>query len=167
MNNSVPAVQVRETYLNEVINTIEDEKFVSRSRSEDGGKGFSRNRKISFAHLIVLLTQGLSRSIQRELNSFYQKLQKNDFSIQHVTKGAFSRCRSKLKPEAFLELNQVGIKSFYNNAPWRSFQGLRLLAIDGSTAVLPKHQSVIEEFGTTNFGPYADSPRSVARTSVL
>ena len=167
INNDVSTVRFRETYLNEVINTIEDGKFVSRSRSEDGGKGFSRNRKISFVHLIVLLTQGLSRSIQRELNSFYQKLQKSDFSIQHVTKGAFSRCRSKLKPEAFVELNQVGIKSFYTNAPWRGFQGLRLLAIDGSTAVLPKHQSVTEEFGTTNFGPYADSPRSIARISVL
>lgn len=41
------------------------------------------------------------------------------------------------------------------------------MAIDGSTAVLPKHQSVIAKFGTTNFGPYADSPRSVARTSIL
>jgi hypothetical protein len=101
------------------------------------------------------------------LNSFYQKLQKSDFSIQHVTKSAFSRCRSKLKPQAFVELNQVGIKSFYSNAPWRSWQGLRLLAIDGSTAVLPKHSSVLNEFGTTNFGPYADSPRSVGRTSVL
>ena len=101
------------------------------------------------------------------MNSFYQKLQKSDFSIQHVTKSAFSRCRSKLKPEAFVELNQVGLKSFYNNAPWHSWQGLRLLAIDGSTAVLPKHESIIKEFGSTNFGPYADSPRSVARTSVL
>lgn len=115
----------------------------------------------------MLLTQGLSRSIQRELNSFYQKVQKSDFSIQHVTKGAFSRCRSKLKPQAFVELNQVALKSFYNNAPWRSFQGFRLLAIDGSTAVLPKHSSITAEFGTTNFGPYADSPRSVVRTSIL
>jgi hypothetical protein len=72
-----------------------------------------------------------------------------------------------LKPEAFVELNQVGLKSFYNNAPWRGWQGLRLLAIDGSTAVLPKHESITKEFGTTNFGPYADSPRSVARMSVL
>jgi hypothetical protein len=32
---------------------------------------------------------------------------------------------------------------------------------------LPKHKSIVKEFGTTNFGPYANSPRSVARTSVL
>lgn len=66
-----------------------------------------------------------------------------------------------------MELNQVGIKSFYSNAPWRSFRGLRLLGVDGSTAILPTHPSILEEFGTINFGPYADSPRSVARTSVL
>ncbi|MCX6316291.1 MAG: IS4 family transposase [Bacteroidetes bacterium] len=157
----------RENYFDEVINTIEDEKFVNRSRSQDGGKGFTRNRKITFKHLITLLTQGLSRSLQRELNSFYQRLQGTDFSIQHVTKGAFSRSRSKLKPEAFSELNQVGLRSFYKNAPWRSFNGFRLLAIDGSTAVLPNHESITEQFGTVCFGPYADSPRSVARISVL
>jgi len=66
-----------------------------------------------------------------------------------------------------VELNQVAYKSFYENAPWRSFQRFRLLAVDGSTAVLPRHPSAEEAFGITNFGPYADSPRSVARMSVL
>jgi hypothetical protein len=84
-----------------------------------------------------------------------------------VTKGALSKARSKLNPEAFVKLNQVGIKSFYKNAPYLTWKGFRLLAIDGSTAVLPNHKTVIEQFGTTKFGPYADSPRSVARTSVL
>jgi Transposase DDE domain len=42
-----------------------------------------------------------------------------------------------------------------------------LVAIDGSTAILPKHNSIIEGFGTTSFGPHADSPRSLARTSIL
>lgn len=61
----------------------------------------------------------------------------------------------------------MGIKSFYTNAPWRSWKGFRLLAIDGSTAVLPNHKTIRSAFDTTNFGPYADAPRSVARTSVL
>jgi hypothetical protein len=107
--NECFGTKIRDTYFETVIKTIEDEKFISQSRSGDGRKGFTRTRKISFAHLIVLLTQGLSRSIQRELNSFYQKLLNTEFSIQHVTKGAFSRCRSKLKPEAFAELNRVGL----------------------------------------------------------
>jgi hypothetical protein len=114
-----------------------------------------------------LLTQGLKRSLQRELNSFYQKLQKKDFLSQYVTKGAFSRARSGLAPEAFIELNQTGTANFYRNAPWLRWQGFRLLACDGSTAVLPAHPSVEKEFGITGFGPHADSKRSVARISLL
>jgi hypothetical protein len=72
-----------------------------------------------------------------------------------------------LKPEAFVELNRVGIGSFYRNAPYLTWQGWRLLSIDGSTIVLPKHKSVIEEFGVTNFGRYAASPQCVATISML
>jgi hypothetical protein len=105
--------------------------------------------------------------MQRELNSFYQKVMDSDFSIQHVSKSAFTKTRSKLKPEAFAELNEVGLRSFYRNAPYNTWRDYRLLSIDGSTIVLPKHESVVKEFGTTDFGPYADSPRSVARISML
>jgi hypothetical protein len=114
-----------------------------------------------------LLTQSLSKSIQRELNSFYQKLQGEDFSIQHVTKGAFTQSRAKLKPEAFKELNDVGNRSFYENAPYVTWLDFRLLSVDGSTLVLPKHESIEQEFGLVKFGPYADAPRSVARISLL
>jgi len=167
ISNSSFVSDFRENYFNDVTNTIEDDKFIRRSRSADGGNGFTRHRKITFTHLIVLLTQGLTRSIQRELNSFYQKITGSDFSLQHVTKGAFTQARAKLKPTAFAELNQVGIQSFYKNAPYKTWRGFRLLSVDGSTAVLPKHQSIVTEFGITNFGPYADSPRSVARISML
>lgn len=167
ISNSSFVSDFRENYFNDLTNTIEDDKFIRRSRSADGGNGFTRHRKITFTHLIVLLTQGLTRSIQRELNSFYQKITGSDFSLQHVTKGAFTQARAKLKPTAFAELNQVGIQSFYKNAPYKTWRGFRLLSVDGSTAVLPKHQSIVTEFGITNFGPYADSPRSVARISML
>jgi Transposase DDE domain len=157
----------RVNFLNALVKTISDEYFVVRSRSQDGRNGFTRDRKITFTHLIVLITQGLSRSIQRELNSFYQKILGGDFSLQHVTKGAFTQARAKLKPEAFLELNKVGLETFYRDAPYKTWQGFRLLAIDGSTIVLPNHITVAQEFGVKNYGPYADSPRSMARTSLL
>jgi hypothetical protein len=64
-------------------------------------------------------------------------------------------------------LNQVGIKSFYKSAPYLTWKGWRLLSIDGSTIVLPKHKTITEDFGITNFGPYAASPQSVARISML
>ena len=87
--------------------------------------------------------------------------------LQYVTKGSFSKARAKLKPEAFVELNDIGINNFYKHAPYQRWHGFRLLACDGSTAVLPNHASIKTEFGITKFGPYASSPRSVARISAL
>jgi hypothetical protein len=78
-----------------------------------------------------------------------------------------SHSRAKLKPEAFAKLNQVGAKVFYRDTAYKTWQGYRILGIDGSTAVLPNHPSIIKEFGTTDFGPNADKPRSVARISLL
>lgn len=162
---TLPSITLREEYVSNLIQTIEDEQFVSRSR--DGCKGFTRKRKIHFIHLIVLLTQGLMRSLQRELNSFYQQIQEKDFSIQYVSKSALTHSRRKLKPEAFKELNQVGTDVFYKNASYIVWCGFRLLSIDGSTLMLPKHPSIEEEFGTVNFGPEANTPRSLATLSIL
>ena len=44
---------------------------------------------------------------------------------------------------------------------------LALLAIDGSTLMLPNHPTIKAEFGETNFGPNGDAPRSMARISML
>jgi hypothetical protein len=107
------------------------------------------------------------RSLQRELNSFYQQLQGKDFSIYPVSKSAFTHSRRKLKPEAFKELNEVGTDTFYKNASYIVWSGFRLLSIDGSTLMLPRHSSIEQEFGTVNFGPGADRPRSIATLSVL
>lgn len=165
IQGSVRLSQFREHYLDKVVTTIEDEQFVSRSR--DGRKGFTRNRKIHFIHLIVLLTQGLIRSLQRELNSFYKQIQGTDFSIQYVSKSAFTHSRRKLKPEAFKELNQVGCTAFYESAPYQTWLGYRLLSVDGSKLMLPRHESIESEFGVVNFGPHANSPRSMATASIL
>ena len=44
---------------------------------------------------------------------------------------------------------------------------MRTLSVDGTRLVLPNHPSVIEEFGQHQFGPNADSPRSMAMVSML
>lgn len=116
---------------------------------------------------MVLLSKGLSRSLNRELNSFFGEVQQSEYSIAEVTKGALTHARRKLKPEAFKELNQEGLKAFYDGAPWLKWRGHRLLSCDGSTLVLPRHKSVIEEFGEHGFGSNADSKNSIATVSVI
>lgn len=154
----------RERHLNNIASIIEDEFFVREFSTE---KAFTRNRKLKFIYLVVVIMQGIQRSIQRELNSFYQKVKGADFSIQEVTKSAFSHARKKLKPTAFKYLNAMSCESFYKEAPYKTWNGFRLLAIDGSGLVLPNHPSIEKEFGTTYVGQNADIPKHMARISML
>ena len=156
----------RKNAVQNLIKQIEDEKF--KSRSKDGCLGaFSRDRKLTFEQLIIFLTRGVISTTQRELNAFYKQVKKRDFNIQEITKGAFTQSRGKLKPEAFLELNDNLCATFYNEAPYLVWHDLRLLSVDGTRLVLPNHPSIKEEFGEHGFGPNADSNRSLALGSLL
>jgi len=109
----------------------------------------------------------LSKSIQRELDDFFQRLTKSDFQIRTVTKGALTQARAKLNPDAFKALDKVTRESFYKEEAHYTWDKYRIRVVDGSTVVLPQHDSIRQEFGIHNFGPNADSPRSLARISLL
>ncbi len=155
----------RENLSKDITYELENEEF--RGRSKDGRKEvFSRDRKLTLKNLIVLIIIFKS-SIQRELDRFFKSVSNSDFNIREVTKGAFTQARAKLNPWTFERLNQVAVKSFYNQAEYYVWYGMRTLAVDGTRLVLPNHPSVIEEFGQHHFGPNADSPRSLALGSML
>ena len=127
---------------------------------------FSRDRKLPIKTIILLVLKFKS-SIQRELDRFYKEVMQSDFNIRAVTKGAFTQARAKLNPWAFKRLNQVAVNSFYDGAEFYVWHNMRLLAVDGTRLVLPNHPTVAEEFGVHQFGPKADSPRSLAMGSLL
>ena len=129
--------------------------------------GFSRDRKLTFINLVCLISGVMTKSIQRELNDFYQKVTGNEFQIRGITKGAFTQARKKLSHQVFKDFSSIITEDFYQNADCYSFNGLRLLATDGSTVQLPKHTTTTEEFGLHYFGPNADSPQCLARVSVM
>jgi hypothetical protein len=106
-------------------------------------------------------------AIQRELDRFFKSISGDDFNIRKVTKGALSQARAKLNPDSFKRLNTVAVNTFYSKVDYNKWHGMRLLAVDGSTLVLPNHKSIIEEFGQHSFGPKADSKRSMATVSML
>ena len=106
-------------------------------------------------------------SLQRELDRFFKEASQSDFNIREVTKGAFTQARAKLKPEAFKRLNEIAVNTFYEGASYYEWHKMRLLAVDGTRLVLPNHPSVVQEFGVHQFGPKADSPRSLAMGSLL
>jgi Transposase DDE domain len=109
----------------------------------------------------------LRNSIQRELNDFFAKINNADFSIQEVTKGAFSTARSKLKHTAFIELSNKSVTAFYQQAPHVRWGEFRVLACDGSTVLLPKSKSIAKDFPLTGFGRNADCEKSLAKISLV
>jgi hypothetical protein len=115
----------------------------------------------------VFIARGIRSGIQRELDSFYREVVGSEFNIRAVTKGAFTQARAKLNPGAFIELNDSVNHTFYSEAPYLVWNGMRLLSVDGTRLVLPKHKSVAAEFGEHGFGPNADSERSLALGSLL
>jgi hypothetical protein len=106
-------------------------------------------------------------ALQRELDEFFKALNRSDYKIKEITKGALTQARAKLNEWAFIRLNEVAVDNFYDNAEYYVWHGMRTLAVDGTRLVLPNHPSVIEEFGQHKFGPKADSPRSLALASQL
>ena len=127
---------------------------------------FTRNRKLPIKTIILLVLK-FRGSIQRELDRFFKEVSRSDFNIREVTKGAFTQARAKLKPEAFKRLNEIAVNTFYEASEYYIWRGMRLLAIDGTRLALPNHPTIIEEFGAHQFGPKADSPRSLAMGSLL
>lgn len=76
-----------------------------------------------------------------------------ELSEQFVSQSAFSQARMKIKPEAFKELADDATQYFYDHYNAKKWNGFRLVAIDGSEALLPKNEATIGEYGeyTTNF----------------
>jgi len=85
-------------------------EFMERHRTS--AKHFTRKRKLPFASLILFMLNLIKRTLQNELTQFIQKF---STKYDNITKSAFSQSRLKLKPEAFIELNDVLIEEFYTD----------------------------------------------------
>lgn len=131
-----------------------------------GGGAFSRNRKLNFKQLVILLMNVLTKSIQKELNHFYKLIHSREFDIPEISKSAFTQARAKLKHTAFVELSDRVVDEFYNEAPWMSWHGRRVLSVDGSTICLPDSDSLREVYGEHRLGA-GDRYKVMSRISHL
>lgn len=130
------------TALRERLNALD---FLRRHRRSD--KDFTRQRCLSFVVVILFLLNLVKRALQDELDAFFKLDSAANVATRVVTKSAFSQARQKLKAEAFVELNGVQMNYFYTHFPYQTWQGLRLLAVDGSTAQLPATPDIVAHFG--------------------
>ena len=125
--------------INNKINSIE---FMKRNRYTD--KDFIRKRKLPFVSLILFMINLVKQTLQKELTNFIYLISSTK---ENITKSAFSQSRKKLKAEAFIELNDALVESFYEDDDYKKWRGFRLLAIDGTCLTLPQSDEIIKDFG--------------------
>ncbi len=130
--------------LDKIKNKIMSTEFMEKSRISEND--FTRNRKLPFCFLIYFMLNSVKQTLQKELTNFMSHFTKYD----SATKSAFCQQRLKLKPEAFIELNDELIDEFYTDNVIEKWDNYRLVSIDGSTLELPKSEEIIDDFGVNS-----------------
>jgi len=99
---------------------------------------FTRERKLTFPVLLSTMLACMSGSVHAELMSFFANLDNRADLIKEVSKQAFSQARQHFSAQAFTRLNRCLIEQVQDVLP--RWQGLRLVAADGSALCLPGRQ---------------------------
>lgn len=131
--------------IDELSKRLHSDEFKARHRQSQ--TDFTRKRCLPFVIVVVFLLNMLKHSLQDELDEFFNIEKNSVVAAREVTKSAFSQARKKLKPDAFIELNRVQVDYFYAHFESETWHGHRLIAVDGSTCVLPRTPEVREHFG--------------------
>lgn len=132
--------------------------FISEHRTQP--QHFTRRCHLTFRNLVLFLLNQPNSALQTELDAFFQALHGSPFETRVVTAQAFSKARQKLSASAFEALNRALQDQMAELGLHATWQGLRLLAVDGSSMHLPLEEALARHFGTHNGLP-------VARVSVL
>ncbi len=115
--------------------------------------------------MILLLQKGI-KSLQLRINEYLDKI--HDGALSSLTGSAFSQARKKLHHTVFRELNNRCIVPVFYEGTYNVWDGLRILAVDGSKIRLPLETETEKEFGRKRSANSANKPYySEALASVL
>lgn len=125
---------------------LHDEAFLARHRVRP--EDFTRQRQLTFPVMMLFILQQTVKSLQRHLHEFLDELAQGAI-FEPVTAGAVTHARAKLKPSAFVELNQQCVlPTVYGpEHPIQRWRGHRLLGLDSSLLRLPDSAELGQAFG--------------------
>lgn len=89
---------------------------------------FTRNRKLPFPDVVMLIISMAGCPIREELLDYF------DYDINTATASAFVQARSKVLPDAFEQLLHLFNKAYPCT---ETYKGYRLIAVDGSDLNIP------------------------------
>jgi hypothetical protein len=121
------------------------EDFTFKCSNRISPSYFTRLGKMGFKETILFMLNMINKSVQVELNKFFEGILRKDDSI---SKQAFSENRQKIHPKVFIDLNDRINKVIYEECDeYELWNGYRLSAIDGTSIELPNTELLRKEFG--------------------
>jgi Transposase DDE domain len=108
-------------------------------------KDFTRNRKLPFASLVLLITRLCKKTLSIELEKFFEDIG----CTLNCSVSAFTQQRLKLQPVFFYYWNMILCSSyyFYYGGAVKRWNGYRIIAVDGSNISLINNTALSKYFG--------------------
>ena len=123
---------------------IDDLVFMCESRMKPTYFTRAANCKMDFKDLILFELNFVKKTLQIELNSFFKTIKGAESSI---TKQGYSEARQKISPTAFIKMADAIIAWYYGDDDFKTFNGYRLSAIDGSILEINNSERLRNAFG--------------------
>ena len=123
---------------------IDDIVFMCESRMKSTYFTRAANCKMDFKNLIMFGLNFVKKSLQIELNSFFETIKGVENGI---TKQSYSEARQKISPTAFIKMADNITAWYYGDDDFKTFNGYRLSAIDGSILELNNSERLRDAFG--------------------
>ena len=145
----------------EVIQTLLDD-FIFKCDSRVKSTYFTRegNNKLNFKSTMLFMLNFVRKSLQFELDHFFEMFKNGEFAI---SKQGFSAARRKIKPEAFIKLHDTIVEWFYNKNDYKTFMGYRLCAIDASILEINNSKRLKDAYNSAK-GTSVELARAMAST---
>ncbi|MCT8137678.1 IS4 family transposase [Anaerobacillus sp. CMMVII] len=108
---------------------LDDFIFMCEARAKPGYFTRVGKNKLSFKTTILFMLNFVRKSLQYELDNFFEVIDKEKVAI---SKQGFTAARKKIKPEAFMYLFNMIADWFYEQGSYKTYMGYRLCAIDAA-----------------------------------
>jgi hypothetical protein len=123
-----------------------------KEESKINPKDFTRERKINFFKLVMIVLCMCKRTSQIELDQTLKNYGFRKTIDMTYTKQAFSESRQKLSEKAFILLNQNFMKEYYSDGDFKRYRKYILMAIDGCVHEIPDTFELQEKYGFSTNG---------------
>ena len=132
---------------------LREPAFLERHRRD--ARAFTRRRLLAFPVVVLCVLQKTVKSLQLHLHEFLDQWP-GAGPAGAVSAGAFTRARAKLRPSAYVELNEEVLLPMVYRHPdggdLRRWLGHRVLGMDSSLIRLPATASLAKQFGLVECG---------------